>query len=350
MALALPAKAFTTAAKAHAERKSIAAQDLATRLVAQNILDPEDVAGGYDAKRVLMTTLGGTVRPITKSDLEKFRTLSRQMGKKFKGGVTARQIIDLSMADRRKRAHDEIRTAAPIANAGGVVRFQTSSGPNSKVSRHYVTVEFMSYDAAVASPLAAEKAAKEMMAGKIKIDCDCEDTRYMFRYIQTLAKVNAGRPETGFPKLKNSSLSGIACKHTLRVMTMVTQSPTLRAWAAKMIQHGRDKLDSKQKNVKAADIKKFAEDAKKESWRQRAVRTGEEKGLAKAKPQNLSIKLTKAGLTTKKPEAQRKAEAKANSKEAAQKAMDQQIAKFKTMGLSAKDIKDMLAAMAATLK
>jgi hypothetical protein len=337
---------FTTAVKAHAERKSIAAQDLATRLVAQNILDPEDVAGGYDVKRVLMTTLGGSVRPITKSDLEKFKTLSRQLGKKFKGGITARQIIDLSMADRRKRAHDEIRTAAPIANAGGVVRFQTSSGPNSKVSRHYVTVEFMSYDAAVASPLAAEKAAKEMLAGKIKIDCDCEDTRYMFRYIQTLAKVNAGRPETGFPKLKNSSLKGIACKHTLRVMTMITQSPTLRSWAAKMIERGRETLTNKQQNVKAADIKKFAEDAKKESWRQRAVRTAEEKGLAKPAPKNLAIKLTKAGLTTKKPEAQRKA----TTKEAAQRAMDQQIAKFKAMGLKASDIKEMLSAMAATLK
>ncbi len=57
------------------------------------------------------------------------------------------------MADRRKRAHDEIRTAAPIANAGGVVRFQTSSGPQLQGSRHYVTVEFMSYDAAVAQPI-----------------------------------------------------------------------------------------------------------------------------------------------------------------------------------------------------
>jgi hypothetical protein len=342
-----PKISLTTAIKAHAERKSIAAQDLASRLEAKNILDPEDVAGGYDAKRVLMTTMGGTVRPITKSDLDKFRTLSRQLGKKFKGGITAKQIIDLSMADRRKRAHDEIRTAAPIANAGGMVKFQTSSGPNSKVSRHYVAVEFMAYDAAVASPLAHERAAREMMAGKIRVDCDCEDHRYMFRYIQTLAKCNAGRPETGFPKLKNSTLKGIACKHTLRVMTMVTQSPTFRSWAAKMIERGREALSGKQKNAKVADMKKFVEEAAKESWRQRAVRTTSEKRAAN--PQKLAIKLTKAGLTTKKPEAQRKAEARTNAAESAKLAMAQQIAKLKTAGLSEKDIKEIFQAMAKTV-
>lgn len=336
-------RTFTTAVKAQAERKALAAQELAARLSAKNILAPDDVAGAYDSKRVLMTALGGSIRPITQSDLTQFQKLSNQLGKKFKGGITAKQIIDLSMPDRRRRAHDEIRTAAPIANSGGVVRFQTNAGPNSKVSRHYVTVEFMAYDAVVASPLSVERGVKEMLAGKIKIDCDCEDTRYMFRYIQTVAKVNAGRPETGFPKLKNAKLKGIACKHTLRVMALITQSPTFKAWAAKMIERGRATLSSRQQTVKVEDAKKFAEAMAKESWRQRAVRTTDEK--RRALPARAAAGIAK-GLAGKRPAEQ----LAAKTKEAARRGMERQIARLKQLGMSPKEIADLAAAMARAME
>lgn len=274
---------FTTSAKGQKESRLTAEKDLSERLAAKNILNPDEVAGEYDMSRALMTTLGGQVRPITIEDLKTFSAYARTLGKKFAGGITAKQVIDLSLSDRRRRSHEQIRTAMPTTYRGGKVQFQTNSGPNSQVQRHYVTVDFMMYDAVAASPLPSIKIANELLKGKIKIDCTCEDHRYVFRYISTIGKFNANRPETGMPKLRNPKLLGIACKHTLRVMALITQSPTFKNYAARMIDVGRRTLSGKRQVVKVKDMEEFAKKLKKESWRQRSIRTSEEKRAARLK-------------------------------------------------------------------
>lgn len=299
---------FTTAAKGQKEARLTAERDMAERLAANNILNPDEVGGDYDASRALMTTLGGQVRPITIEDLRTFSAYARSLGNKFKGGITAKQIIDLSLPDRRQRAHQQIKTAMPTTYRGGRVQFQTNSGPNSNVSRHYVVVDFMMYDAVIASPLPAMKIVNELLKGKIKIDCSCEDNRYMFRYIQTVGRFNAGRPETGYPKLKNNSLKGVACKHIVRVMALLTQSPTFKNYAMRMIDTGRQTLSNRRQVVKVKDMEEFANKLKKESWRQRSIRTTEEKRAAREKT-------TVAALRTK-------AQAKARQKEQAKRQRD----------------------------
>jgi len=285
-----------------ADNRRRAQTELSERLASGIILNPDDVAGLYDGGRLLITTLGGVPRPITQDDLAQFRDTARKLGKKLKGGITPRQIIDLSLRDRRERAHEEIKTAVPVQNAGGRVQFQTSAGPHSKHSRHYVTVDFMMYSAVVASPAPAAKLVGELIKGAVKIDCSCEDNRFMFRYIHTVGKFNAGRAETGFPKIKNAALKGVACKHVLRVMTLITQSPTFKAWAVKMIDRGRAKLTTVADNEKIADAREFAEKAAKESHRQRRVATTEEKRAERARwaQKNALTAATKTATTPKR--------------------------------------------------
>lgn len=282
---------FTTAAKGQKELRVALKQELDERLSAKNILNPDEVAGDYDFKRALMTTLDGQLRMITMDDLRRFGSLTNQLKQKFKGGITAKQIIDLSAAGvnpnqektDRDRARDEIHTAMPITNRGGRVQFQTNAGPKSRVTRHHVVVEFMDYNAAAASPLPPDKIAKVMTKGKIKVECSCERWRYWFRFIATAGRYQAGRPETGFPKIRNPNLKGVACKHIVKVAALINQSPTFLQYAARMIEHGRRTLDGKRKIESIKAMEQFAAEAKKEGYRQRRIATSEEKRAERAR-------------------------------------------------------------------
>ena len=82
-----------------AEARRRAAEELKQRKGATTILTPEDVRGEYDAGRLLMTTLGGAPRVLTNDDLRQFAHQAKQLGKRFTGGITARQVIDMSLAE-----------------------------------------------------------------------------------------------------------------------------------------------------------------------------------------------------------------------------------------------------------
>jgi hypothetical protein len=60
--------------------------------------------------------------------------------------------------------------------------------------------------------------------GKVKYECDCRRFKFWFRYINTVAGTVLGRKEGGYPKIRNPQLSGVACKHILRVMHYIKSS------------------------------------------------------------------------------------------------------------------------------
>jgi len=225
------------------------------------ILNPSDVRGQYDASRVLTTTLGGARRLLTHEDLAAFRrnmTLARQ---NFQGysGITARQVIDLASSGPLLtklgdigdlgRAREQIKMAAPVAATIPAasrhsldVRFLTDAGPDSKVARHTVIVRLHGYGeqlrvlaAAPLDPVDArterartpKQAADALRRGYLAFDCDCERHRYFFRYVATIGGFNAGRDETGYPKVRNPGLKGVACKHVLRVMAELQSSASI---------------------------------------------------------------------------------------------------------------------------
>lgn len=305
---------FTTSARAQKEARDRLREGIEERARSSILLSPDETAGDYDMSRALVTSLGGKgLRPITIDDLKTFRANVKRLGERFKGGITAKQVIDLSMPGPRQRAHQQITTAIPMASRGSRVQFQTNAGPGSKHTRHMVVVEFMNFDACVASPIPSLKIAPELLKGKIKLDCGCEDWRYRLRYLATAGRYAAGPWfEQSFPKMTNPMLLGVACKHVLRVMTLVTQSPTFKNYAARMIDQARVGVERKAKAVKVTEMEDFAKQLKKESWRQRSIRTSEEKRAARQKT-------TVAALRTQ-------AQAKARQKEQAKAAKDKNTA------------------------
>lgn len=183
-------------------------------------LRPNDVDGEYDFKRALKTTLGGLeLRNITLEDLDAFSRNIDTIGALYKGGITIPQIISLSRYEDIERANREIHTAMPTSRRAGVVSFVTNAGPKSEDKFHIVNVEFMAYDSVVLQPKKerASTIKTRLSNGKVKIECDCGRFRYWYRYIATLGNFVHGRRETGFPKERNPDLTGIACKHILRV-------------------------------------------------------------------------------------------------------------------------------------
>lgn len=227
---------------------------------APNILNPSEVRGEYDANRMLETTLGGIKRVMTSDDLAAFRRNAAIAGKNFVGGITARQVIDQSLSVDRKRARQEILWAMPShasKNQKGnlSVNFNTDASKRNGATRHYVQVEFSGFQTAIASGAhAAPRAARIMTKEKIKFDCDCGRHTYFLRYVATIGNYNAGRAETGYPKIRNPNLVGIACKHVLRVMAEIEGGAYVLQFLTRAIEkarkdNGKVRIQSSQKEA-----------------------------------------------------------------------------------------------------
>lgn len=323
---------ITTAAKARAEaigRNQAQRESLAR---SQILLTPTEVAGDYTAARQLHTTLGGALRPITAADLKTFRGKVNALGKKLQGGITARDIINMSQPIDRKRANTEIRSSIPMASRGGVMHFVTNSGPNSDVQRHHVFVEFVEYAAAIASPSKTAPVAKKLTDGRLRYRCDCGRFIFWYSYIATVGHFIYGDPQLNFPKIRNPNMVGVACKHSLRVMQQLS-TPLIRKQVETMVERARAGQDTKVHNTTKKAAQALARQQEAKDIRARPVKDAAAKFMRK---------LMVAGLGDKKPQALKKLGEKPTIKEK-QTAMQRQIAKLKNLGMTDKVITTMFA-------
>ena len=231
-----------------------------------------------------MTTLGGQLRPLTASDMA---VLTRNMNlakKRFKGeGLTPRQVIDLASTRPLKyltkqpkaavsdidKARSEIKTAVAsfFDDKSGSVRFITRASQGSKSRRHHVIVKLNAYKEALQQLLLANennldsmprKVANWLRKQKVAFTCDCERHRYFLAYVATVGGFEAGRPENGFPKIRNPDLNGVACMHVLRTLTELESSGAVLAFLTKALERksiGFAKTQARQKEVEQATQK-----------------------------------------------------------------------------------------------
>lgn len=247
---------------ARREAADAAAADLARRQAAQTILSPEEISGDYDAGRLLKTSLRGAIRNITLEDIRAFQANVQQLKKKFKGGITAQSVIDLALGSDKDRANKQITMAVPTSILGAKVHFITNAGPDSDVTRHHVHVEFLDFDAAVgAGPNDPKKLGKLVAGGRLRFDCDCGRHTFWYRYIATIGKYNYGRAETGYPKIRNPELKGVACKHALRTMHIILKDSNVHLKLAQSVLKARAVLDGgklKPERIKVAEAREMA--------------------------------------------------------------------------------------------
>lgn len=306
-------KRATGAGFASHKREAAAAQeaDLARRQAARTILQPNEVSGEYDAGRLLTTTLRGQQRAITHDDIRAFQANVRNLKKKFTGGITAQAVIDLSLAIDRERANKEIKMAVPASITGGRVHFITNAGPDSDKTRHHVHVNFLDFDAAVAaSPNEAPKIGKMVSGGKLAFDCDCGRHTFWYRYIATIGRYNAGRNETGFPKIRNPHLKGVACKHVLRVMHVILKDKAVQLKIAQSVVSARDVLDRrkiKTQKTKVDDLRKMADAQHAKRASSHTLKTSDDKkAAAAARKAKAAMKAGAVDAAKKKPAASKR--------------------------------------------
>lgn len=299
-------RAIAAIGKAGNEAQQRYLSDLAQRERASRILRPDEIAGDYDAGRLLTTTLGGGAeRPLTMSDLQTFQQNVRMLQAKFKGGITPKVVIERSLEIDRVRANREIPVCLPAQTYGNKVHFVTNASKQSEVKRHHVVVEFLNFDAAVASPSKASDLVKTVASGAVKFDCDCGRHRYWYRYIASIGKYNAGRAETGFPKIRNPKLTGIACKHVLRTMQQLTQ-PIVRMRLIAMIDAARKSIQPVLVRTSQKEAKALAEQqAKQAGWKRNTIESSEERKsrLASQRRANAIVEREKARVAKLTPAA-----------------------------------------------
>lgn len=227
-----------------AGRNRAAEHDLLRRQNSTGILSPEAVGGKVSAGKLLHTTLHGEPRQITAADLAQFRAQAASLGTKYRAGVTIADLVNGSRSEDLKRARDQVLWSAPANLRNGTIDFVTNASRDSAATRHYVRISFGDYGEALARPGTPLQAAAWLVAeGHVKYDCDCGRHVFWYRFIATSISANAGRAETGFPKIRNPNLTGMACKHVLRTVTDLRSSILVRKKLADMIAADRAHLD-----------------------------------------------------------------------------------------------------------
>src|SRR5574343_1068703 len=247
---------------ATSEAKRLYEAEQANRDAANKILPLSGTqAEKWRVAKHLSTTLGGDEwsqpRPITKQDLKDFQAKLKALGNYVIKGVTANEVMLLSRDIDKKRAKQEITNAVPVTIKGGIIHFIANASPQSKDTRHHVMVQLNDWEKAMQLGTALQ-AAKYAAQGNLKFDCDCGRHTFWYRFIVTQMGANYGRAEMGMPKIRNPNLTGIGCKHVLRVMTELHSSIFVHRRIAAAIEADRKVLadktrPNKQKTVRLTD-------------------------------------------------------------------------------------------------
>ena len=191
---------------------------------------------GISANELLEFTLGDTKRnrelkkTLDAATLNAYLANVKAASNKFLGGITPQEVINHSRIEDIKRANTQIFLASVFKRKGNVIHFVTNAGIGSKDTHHYVTVQLLDYPQLLLGRTKAPTVLdvrKAVTEGKIRFDCDCGRHRYWYRYIATVGKYNYGVDESRYPSTRNPNVTGVACKHALRVMKHVTSAHML---------------------------------------------------------------------------------------------------------------------------
>lgn len=177
--------------------------------------------------------------PFTSADLALYERESKKFRDKNAGeqGVTYLQIIAKSRSIDVKRANNQVSDGSGITRAqlgslvaGNIYEAKVKASSVSKYNHHRVRIRLEDWDDemmdADGSPKGYQKAVKAACKGRVSIDCSCGRHQFWYRYMATVGGYAITPPkEMAFPKIRNNKLTGLACKHVIKVIEMM-QSPS----------------------------------------------------------------------------------------------------------------------------
>lgn len=182
---------------------------------------------GISASELLEFTLGDTKRnnalkkTMNAAVLDAYLANVKAASSKFLGGITPTDVINQSRREDINRANTQIFLASVFKRQGNIIKFVTNAGVGSPDTHHYVSVQLLDYPELLLGRTRGPSVVdvkKAVIDGKINFDCDCGRHQFWYRYLATVGKYNFGLDENRYPSTRNPKLTGVACKHTLRVM------------------------------------------------------------------------------------------------------------------------------------
>lgn len=183
---------------------------------------------------------------FTKQDLINFDKSRQAHKQKFDhktAGVTYAFLVKHSRQIDVKRANNHVSDGSGITKANlygiknNIALVNVQASDISKHQHHRVKFRFEQWDELLQAPPNGDyiKAAKLACAGRISFDCDCGRHQYWYRYLATMGNYCLAPPkEFSFPKIRNPELSGVACKHVLKSITMLQSIAWQRILAKQM--------------------------------------------------------------------------------------------------------------------
>ncbi|EGR2324803.1 phage tail protein [Vibrio alginolyticus] len=188
---------------------------------------------------------------FTKEDLIKFdkaRQRHKEVYDSKTAGITyaflvknSRQI-DVDRANNRVHDGTGIHKATMFGIKNNIALIRVRASRISKHEEHRVKVRFEQWDELLHEPPNGDynQAVQLACAGRISFDCDCGRHQYWYRYLATMGNYCIAPPkEFTFPKIRNPELSGVACKHVLKSVTMLQSLAWQRILANQMKQQAR---------------------------------------------------------------------------------------------------------------
>lgn len=263
-----------------------------TRENALNILNLGNVASmpktqAETALKRINSNSGAFVEKIELEDLTKFSKSMSELQDEFNrsrvhGGIHPKTVINMSRREDIKRYQREINAALPAKkDKNGVVTFRVNASAQSNVSHHMVQIEFLNFQAALSGGKITNNLADAVLQGAVRFDCDCGRHRFWYRYIASVGSFAYGKAETGFPKIRNPNLKGLACKHVIFVMRMLTQSNAMTGFMKNYITEYRENPLQRKKTLSNKQADKIAAAISKESWRNIRIRRTSNNALPK---------------------------------------------------------------------
>lgn len=233
------------------ERKNAEKQDKIKPI----FLRAKDIEGKSDTFKTLTTTLGGVQRPITEDDLKAFQHNIKTLQEHYTAGITAQQVLDLSLPIDIDRANKQIKFAIPRSRRGDVVHFITDASGENGAKHHFVNVQFNAFTPLKLMPNEIDKKSVQKMVrtGGLRFECDCGRFQYWYRYLNSIAGTCYGRQETGYPKIRNPNLVGVACKHILRTMKWIVSTQG-EFYLQKELEKARHTDIERKQNLKKSEV------------------------------------------------------------------------------------------------
>lgn len=184
------------------------------------------VSDGASANDLLELTFNNGVLVVDENNLKQYAKNVVAAQDKFKGGITPGEIIKWSNDIDRQRANEQIFFASLFNRKGDTFRYVTNAWIESEDTRHYVTVQFLNYGTVETGTKEANayQVKTNIVGKKVRFTCDCGRHRYFYNYLAGLGNYQLGQKELRYPYIRNENLTGIACKHVLRVMQHITSA------------------------------------------------------------------------------------------------------------------------------